>query len=174
MTEEQGESSLKTQDVIIIDLGNKAGREAVSYPGQVINSWGRHFASLSPHFLICLLGMLIPFQHTSWGREKQMLYQVPCVPGADISSILQPLGRGFGPLLGAFAGNRFMSQPHVLLLVWCQVLVLRTSWQRGVVNRGTPCGGILMLPFIMDSSISPTELFWEWNKRACVNLPSTY
>lgn len=46
----QWEVILKSQDIIIIDLGNKADKEAMLYPGPVINSCGRHFASLSLHF----------------------------------------------------------------------------------------------------------------------------
>lgn len=40
------------------------------YPGRVINSWERHFASFSLCFLICRTVMLIPSRHTSHGCEK--------------------------------------------------------------------------------------------------------
>lgn len=39
----QLEGVLKSQDIIIIDVGSKAGRKPVFYPGQVINSWGSLF-----------------------------------------------------------------------------------------------------------------------------------
>lgn len=84
-----------------MDLGRKAGRKAVFYPGQVINSWERHLASFSH---LSNRDVIISFQLTSLVEIKCctrfsgfLLVQMKSLPSFSHSAIL------FGLLLGALA-----------------------------------------------------------------------
>ena len=73
----------------------KAGRKAVFYLRQFINSGERYFASLSLCFLICLIEMLISFQRNllveiRWCTRFPtfLLVQMKCLPSFSPSAIL--------------------------------------------------------------------------------------